>query len=236
MKQNIVAIILARGGSKTLQGKNIRLLAHKPLIAYTIGQAKKCKLINRVIVSTDDPEIAEVAKKFGAEVPFSRPKELAQNHSTTESGLQHAVKWIEANENYRIDIVVFLQITDVFRSQWMINAVINKLLEDENLDSVFIATKTHKNFWRKVNEKWIKLAADIPYASRHIREPLYREDTGLACATRAKFIKQGRRLGDRVEIIVNKEEEYSSIDIHTAFDFWLAEKVITEWGVKPNGP
>jgi len=149
MKTNVVAIILARGGSKTLPGKNILPLAGKPLIAYTIKQAKECKLIDRVIVSTDNSEIAEVAKKFGAEVPFIRPAGLSQNHSTTESGLQHAVTWIEENENYKIDVVVFLQPTDVFRSQRMISTVINKLLENENLDSAFIATKTHKNFWRK---------------------------------------------------------------------------------------
>ncbi|GAG06701.1 unnamed protein product, partial [marine sediment metagenome] len=138
MKTNVVAIILARGNSKTLPGKNILLLANKPLIAYTIEQAKKCKLIDRVIVSTDNLKIAEVATRFGAEVPFTRPAVLAQNHSTTESGLQHALKWIEENEKYQVDIVVFLQPTDIFRSQWMINAVISKLLEDENLDSAFI--------------------------------------------------------------------------------------------------
>jgi len=234
MKQNIVAIIPARGGSKKVAGKNIRLLAGKPLIAYTVEAALLCKLIDRVIVSTDNAEIARVAEKFGAEIPFIRPGELAQADTPTEPVLRHAVEWLEENENYKVDIVVFLQPTDIFRKQWMIKEVIKRLLDNEDLDSAFMAYETHKNFWRKIKGEYVKLA-DIPYASRDLREHIYREDTGIACATRAKFIKQGRRLGDRVDI-VSTNYNYSFIDIHDPFDLWLAEAVITEWEVKPNAP
>jgi len=225
-KQNIVAIILARGGSKRVPRKNVLPLAGKPLIAYTIEAAKKCGLIDRVIVSTNDDEIAEVSKKYGAEVPFKRPAELSADSALAEPCLKHAIEWLEQNENYKTDIVVYLQITDVFRPKGIIEKVIKKLLENDELDSVFTAVKTHKNFWRSQNGKFNRLASDIPYGvSSQVREPLYREDTGIALATRAEFIKQGRRIGDKIDVVIN-ETEINFIDIHDKFDFWLAEKCI----------
>jgi len=224
--QKIVAIIPARGGSKGIPKKNIRLLAGKPLIAYTIEPAKRCGLIDRVIVSTDDKEIADVAKKCGAEVPFMRPADLAADFVPPEPCLKQAVEWLEKNENYKTDIVVYLQPTDIFRSKGIIERVIRKLLENENLDSVFAAVKTHKNFWRIKDGKFYRLAADIPYGMpRQKREALYREDTGVACATRVRFIKEGRRIGDNVGVVIN-EAEFSFIDIHDPSDLWLAEKCI----------
>jgi len=226
MKQNIVAIILARGGSKGIPRKNVLPLAGKPLIAYTIEAAKRCNLIDRVIVSTDDDEIAKVAREYGAETPFKRPPELATDTATPETALKHTIEWLEQNENYKTDIVVYLQPTDLFRPKGIIYEVVKKLLENEKLDSVFAAVTTHKNFWRKKEDKFEKLAADIPYgASRRLREPLYREDTGIALATRAEFIKQGRRIGDNVDVVVNPLE-FSFLDIHDEIDLWLAEKCI----------
>jgi CMP-N-acetylneuraminic acid synthetase len=196
------------------------------LIAYTIEAAKRCGLIDRVIVSTDDEEIAEVAKRYGAEIPFMRPAELAIDFAKPESTLKLVVEWLEKNENYKVDIVVYLQVTDIFRSKGIIGKVVKKLLENESLDSVFAAVETHKNFWRKKDGKFYRLAADIPYGTaRQKREPLYREDTGIACATRARFIKQDRRIGDNIDVVINKAE-FSFIDIHDPIDLWLAEKCI----------
>lgn len=232
-KPQVIAIIPARGGSKGLPRKNIKLLSGKPLIAYTIEAAKQCTLIDRVIVSTDDQEIAQVARTSGAEVPFIRPAELAQDDTTTEAVLKHCVEWLEQNERYKIDIVVFLQLTDVFRSKYMLQETIQKILLNPNLDSVFVATKTHKNYWRSIAGKMVRLAPDLQYGPRQKKEPLYREDTGLACATRVEFIKQGRRLGDTVDIVINREE-LPSVDIHDSLDLWLAEKIISEQDFKPN--
>jgi CMP-N-acetylneuraminic acid synthetase len=223
-----IAIIPARGGSKGLPGKNIRLLAGKPLIAYSIEAARGSRLVDRVIVSTDDPAIAEVAKQWGADAPFLRPSELAQDLTPTEPVLAHAVEWLEAREGDRADIVVFLQPTDIFRSPGIIDAVIQALLDDPSLDSAFAAHPTHKNFWRKTAAGFVRLAPDLAYGPRQTREPLYREDTGLACATRAAVIKQGKRIGARVAIVPHLDER-SAIDIHTEFDFWLAEKALAEW-------
>ena len=224
---HVVAIIPARGGSKGLPGKNIRLLAGKPLIAYTIEAAKASPLVHRVIVSTDDQAIADVATRWGAEVPFLRPAELAQDLTPTEPVLQHAVEWLERHEGYRVDIVLFLQLTDIFRKRSMIDGVITMLLEDATLESAFVAYPTHKNFWRKSDGGYQRLAADLSYGPRQTREPLYREDTGIACATRASVIKQGKRIGARVAILLNTDDA-SAIDIHTEFDFWLAERVLAE--------
>lgn len=225
-KARVVAIIPARGGSKGLPGKNVRLLAGKPLIAYSIEAAKASPLVDRVLVTTDDPAIAAAAKAHGAEVPFMRPAELAQDLTPTEPVLKHAVEWLETNEGYRVDIVLFLQPTDIFRKRAMIDGVIQALLDDPALESAFIAYPTHKNFWRQNGGGMTRLV-DLAYGPRQTREPLYREDTGLACATRAAVIKQGKRIGERVRIIPNKDDA-SNIDIHTEFDFWLAERVLIE--------
>jgi CMP-N-acetylneuraminic acid synthetase len=230
---NVVAIIGARGGSKGLPRKNVRMLGGKPLIAWSIEAAKASPYVDRVIVTTDDVEIAEVSRKFGAEVPFMRPPELAQDLTPTEPVLTHAVEWLEREEKYRVDIVVFLQPTDIFRKRTMIDEVVKRLLDDPALESAFVAYPTHKNYWRKVDGRFVRMAPDLAYGPRQKKEHIYREDTGLACATRASLIKQGKRLGDRVDIVPNPDEA-SFIDIHNDFDFWLAEKVITEWGRTPN--
>jgi len=224
MKKHIIAIIPARGGSKGLPRKNIRPLLGKPLIAYTIEAAKGCDLIDRVIVSTEDEEIASISKEYGAEVPFLRPSELAGDSSTTESVLKHALEWLERDNGYSIDIVVFLQATDIFRKKSMIRQVIENLLDDEALESSFVAYPTHKNFWKNENGTWVKLTPKT-YGPRQKRQPIYREDTGIACATRASLIREGRRLGDKVKIVVN-DDDVSGVDIHDELDLWISEQLL----------
>lgn len=226
MKANgkVVCIIPARGGSKGLPRKNVRVLNGKPLLAYSIEAAKNCPLIDRVIVSTDDDEIGDIAREYGAEVLFKRPAELAADDATTESVLRHALLWLEENERFHAEIVVFLQPTDIFRKKWMIESVIKRLLEDAKIDSAFVAFETHKNFWRKLEGTPVRLM-DIPYGPRQKREHVYREDTGIACATRAEFIREGKRLGPQVCIVPNTDTA-SFIDIEDEFTFWLAEQVL----------
>jgi len=102
----VLAIIPARGGSKKIPKKNIKLLAGKPLIAYTIEESKKSKYISRIILSTDNEEIAIIGKKLGAEVPFLRPSELAEDNVTDLPVFQHCLNWLRENENYIPDIIV----------------------------------------------------------------------------------------------------------------------------------
>jgi len=113
---NIVAVITARGQSKGIPGKNLRPLAGKPLIAWTIEAARASKLLNRIIVSTDDDRIAEVAREYGAEVPFMRPAELAADHTPHLDVMLHAIKWIEEQPGGGCDYVMLLQPTSPFRT------------------------------------------------------------------------------------------------------------------------
>jgi len=223
-KEIVTTIILARGGSKTLPKKNIVLLNGKPLIAYTIEASLNCKYVDRTIVSTDDKDIAEIAKKHGAEVPFIRPAELSGDFANAEKCLLHAVDWLADNEGYYINIVSYLQITDVFKRKYMLEECINALLRNPQLESAFVGYKDHKNYWIKKDGKYIKLT-DRDHTARQKKEPIYREDTGLGCATRVEVLRRGRRLGDNV-LIVSNEDRASFIDIHDDFDLWLAEQIL----------
>lgn len=112
----ILGIAVARGGSKGIPRKNVKPLAGKPLIAHTILSAKESGIFDRIILSTDDEEIASVGKEWGAEVPFMRPAELAQDATPTLPVLVHAVEWLKANEGYEPDAVVILQPTAPLRN------------------------------------------------------------------------------------------------------------------------
>ncbi len=137
--KNILAIIPARGGSKGLPGKNIKLIAGHPLIAYSIKAALESPSITRVIVSTDSDEIAKVAKAYGAEVPFIRPSELAGDLSTDLEVFTHALEWLKINEKYEPDIVVQFRPTSPVRFIHDIEICINKMLDPE-ADSLRIVT------------------------------------------------------------------------------------------------
>ena len=227
--QNVVAILLARGGSKGLPRKNILPLAGKPLLAYSIKSAKSSHYVDRVVVSTEDEEIASVAREYGAEVPFVRPAKLADDLATSEVALKHAVEWLRDNEGYETDIVVYLQVTDLYRTPAMIDQCVEALLTAPELDSAFMGHIEHKNFWRQQGDAFVRLADDMPYGvPRQEKEPLFREDTGTACATRASVVLSGRRLGERCKVIPY-EQDIHFIDIHTEFDFWLAEMLIDRY-------
>jgi CMP-N-acetylneuraminic acid synthetase len=223
----VISITPARGGSKGLPRKNVMPLLGKPLIAYPIEAARASEVVDVVLVTTDDEEIADAARKAGAEVPFLRPKELAGDLATTEATLQHALLTYEKMTGESFDVCVFLTATDVFRkAEWIAQAV-RILDESPEIESAFSAHATSKNYWRKENDggyerllPWMRA-----YSSRQIRPVIYREDTGLACASRAALWREGRRIGDRVAIIPNTSS-VTGIDIHTAFDLFLAEQAM----------
>ena len=223
-----IAIICVRGGSIGLPRKNERLLAGKPLMAYTIEHALASGVCDSVIVSTEDEKLAEIAKEYGAEVPFMRPPELAQDYVPIEPTLQHALTTYESMTGRKFDIVVYLQTTDIFRNPSVIKECVERLSENDTLESVFSAYQTHKNFWRKTKNGYKKLAPDLGYVARQKRELIYREDTGIALATRAYLIRGGKRVGTKVDIITT-DDFRTSIDIHDEFSFWLAKKIMVEW-------
>ena len=126
---NILGITLARGGSKGVKKKNIRLLHNKPLIQYTIDETLKSEYIDRYIVSTDDNQIAEVSKELGAEVPFLRPKKFAKDFTSTEDTLKNALLSIEKHIGYKFDICVYLTANRIFRKVKWIKTAVNNLIK-----------------------------------------------------------------------------------------------------------
>lgn len=134
-KLRILGVITARGGSKGIPGKNIRPMLGKPLIAYTIEAAIESGALDKIILSTDSEEIAQVARQYGCEVPFMRPAELAEDKTPHLPVTQHAVQWMQENENYTPDYVMILQPTAPLREAADITAAVELLLQ-KNVDSV----------------------------------------------------------------------------------------------------
>ena len=133
---NILALIPARGGSKGVPKKNIKLLEKHPLISYTIAAAKLSKRINKIVVTTDSQEIADISLKYNAEVPFLRPSELANDKSTDIDFVMHALNWLEYNENYIPDLIVLLRPTTPLREVEFIDNAIEKFVTNTNATSL----------------------------------------------------------------------------------------------------
>lgn len=147
----ILALILARGGSKGLPRKNIVKLCGKPLIAYAIEQARASKYINRIIVSTDDEEIAQISLKYGAEVPFIRPIEFAQDFSPDIDVFYHALTWLRDNERYVPDIVLNHRTVCPIRRVEIIDEAIELFINTpkaDSLRSVCVAKESPYKMWR----------------------------------------------------------------------------------------
>ncbi len=161
---NVVAIIPARGGSKGIPHKNMKLFAGYPLIAYSIAAAKESEYVSRILVSTDDPEIAAVARDWGAETPFLRPAEISGDTTLDLPVFQHAVRWLAENEGYRPDIVIQLRPTSPFRTPGLVDEAIRLLLDHPEADSVRGVVPSGENpfkMWR-IDEKTGQMHGLIP--------------------------------------------------------------------------
>ena len=149
-KKEVLALIPARGGSKSIPRKNLIKILGKPLIIWTIELAKKSELINRIIVSTDDEEIAKVALDNGAEVPFIRPSKYAEDQSTDIDVFRHCLKWLKSNENYQPEIIAHLRPTGPARDINLIDLAIKKILHNpkaHSLRSISLASQTPFKMW-----------------------------------------------------------------------------------------
>jgi N-acylneuraminate cytidylyltransferase len=147
----ILALIPARGGSKSVPRKNLLVLGGKPLIAHSIGQALASRHITRTLVSTDDAEIADVARRFGADVPFMRPSAFAEDQSPDLDVFRHALEWLRDREGYRSDLVVHLRATGPVRRVALIDAAIETMLahpEADSLRSVSRPIQSPYKMWR----------------------------------------------------------------------------------------
>lgn len=153
--KTVLSIIPARGGSKGLPGKNIKMFMGKPLIGWTIESARRSSYIDRVLVSTDSFEIGEIAKTYGAEIPFMRPKELSNDQASGNSVISHALDWVEQNEHIIYDYFVLLQPTSPLRETWQIDEAIIKLNANKSANSlVSIKEVSEHPYWmKKLNDK-----------------------------------------------------------------------------------
>jgi len=219
-----ISIIPARGGSKELPRKNIKLFRGKPLIAHSIESAKSSQSIDRVIVSTDDKEIADISRSFGAEV-IMRPEALATDSSSSEDALIHVVDKLESSSSINIDFIIFLQATSPLRPKGLIDQCLVNLEEQggDSLVSVYFETLF---YWREENGEGKSIH---DYKVRPMRqqikkeERIYRETGSLYIMKRDILIKERNRLGGKIILYPMKHEDTFEID--SEFDFWLLEKI-----------
>ncbi len=155
----VLAIIPARGGSKSIPRKNIRLFAGHPLIAYSIAAGKAAQSVNRLIVSTDDQEIAEICRQYGAEIPFVRPAEFAQDDTPDLPVFHHALRWLEEQERYRPDLIVHIRPPSPLRPPRLIDEAVELLRQTPEADSVRgvgVAHHTPYKMWCKRDDGFLR--------------------------------------------------------------------------------
>ncbi|TSC76382.1 MAG: N-acylneuraminate cytidylyltransferase [Parcubacteria group bacterium Gr01-1014_33] len=229
----VLAIIQARGGSKGIPGKNIKPLAGRPLIAWTISAAKAAKTVNRVIISTDDEEIAEVSRACGAEVPFLRPKEFATDGAKSIGLLKHALEWLAKHEHYHPDAVVQLKPTNPLRRAEHIDQCVEEFFKTPGIDSLITITKSPAHplkTWKFENEF---LAPFIPEevfriheAAKMPRQALPEAFVQNSCVHVIHpdtILKKNSSIGTRVKGVVMDAED--SINIDRELDFEIAELI-----------
>ncbi len=235
----VMALILARGGSTGVPGKNIKPINGKPLLVYTIETAKASKYINKIVVATDNKKIGKIAEDSGAEVPFMRPEEMSQKLSRAYDAYRYFLSKLKKEQNYRPDIFVCLFATSYMKIVEEVDAAIEKLIKTK-CDWVFTVTECEhhpyrcftpvdkdkmKNFCRQVK------SYDI-WGNRQELPPVYRIN-GNAFVTYTENIENNTTYNiDMVEYpdtdvrYVLCPQEHS-LDIDTALDFQIAEIILT---------
>ena len=237
VKPNIVAFIFARGGSKGIPRKNVRMLYGKPLIAYSIEVAHQSEFIDQVIVSTDDAEVAEIAREYGAEVPFIRPEELAGDHVPERAAWQHALKTLASMESSSsIDIFVCIPPTSPLRTVADLDACINAFIDDD-VDIVITVTPAARSpYYNMVvlDERDHARLVISPDRKRHARQdtpPVY-DMTTVAYVARPEHVLEADYIFDgKVKAVIVPKER--SIDLDTELD-WLFSEFLLARGNKDD--
>lgn len=241
----ILGVITARGGSKSIPRKNVKELAGKPLIAWTIEAARASGVFDRIILSTDDPEIAEVGRRYGVEVPFLRPAGLAQDTTPHLPVLQHAVKWLEEHEGYKPDYVAILQPTAPLRQAFHLREAV-ELLEKTGADSLVSVVEIPGHFspyWAVVEgeDGWVRLFTGQPIRERIWRRQDFPAKTyahnGAIYIFRTGLLFDPQRpsfYGERVRLYP-MEEKYS-VNVDNPEDWERAERAIRNSPRSTNGP
>ena len=206
---NVVALIPARGGSKGIPRKNLFAINGKPLLAYSIEHALKSKLVNRVIVSSEDQEILAAARKYGAEVPFKRPVELAQDQTLDLPVFEHAVKFLREEENYEPELLVHLRPTCPFRKPEWLDECIVKLIDNPAADSLRSVSEPKQHPYRVFRidqagflDPVMKHEHPVPYLLRRQDLPKMYYYNCVIDVTRARTLDVKKSMtGDRIFIV-----------------------------------
>ncbi len=224
----ILALIPARGGSKSIPKKNIAPLAGRPLIAYSIEVALRCRRVSRVIVSTDSEEIRQASVACQAEAPFLRPADLAQDDTPDLPVFVHALEWLADNEGYHPEIVVHVRPTTPLRSSKRVDEAIEALLADPGADSVRAVSPPLQNPFKMwtLGDPYMEPLVDIgvpePYNQPRQKLPVAYWQTGYIDVIRtATLLHKGSMTGDRILPYVM--EEQFVVDIDQPFSLKLAE-------------
>jgi N-acylneuraminate cytidylyltransferase len=235
----VLAIIPARGGSKGIPRKNIRQFAGYPLITYSIAAGVRADLVTRVILSTDDTEIADVAKQFGAEVPFLRPKELAQDDTMDYPVFLHALKWLQEQEGYQPDLVVQLRPTSPLRPVGLVDRAINQMLDNPQADSlrgVVPAGENPYKMWH-IDSQGLMVpilkvdSLDEPYNAPRQQLPKAYWQTGHIDVIRPRVILQGGSMSGK-NILPMLIDPQNKVDIDTLTDWDRAEDKVNDPGLE----
>ncbi len=226
----ILSVITARGDSKKLPNKNILKFKKKPLIAHTIISSLKSNLITKTIVSTDSLRIANISRKYGAEIPFLRPKKLARDKSHSPDVVEHAVNFLEKKHNDYFDLILMLQPTSPLRTHKHLDAAIKKFLREKNQSLISISKQDFPPWWMfKISKK--KLKSQFNWKNKNVfnmeRQEfpcVYKPNGAIYITTRKNFKKSKNLVNtNSCGFYLMKEEE--SIDIDTALDFKIAESI-----------
>jgi N-acylneuraminate cytidylyltransferase len=231
----ILAIIPARGGSKGIPRKNIRIFAGHPLIAFSIAAARQTSGVSRVVVSTEDEEIASIAREYGAEVPFLRPMELAGDRVTDLPVFQHALDWLEAQEHYQPELVLHLHATTPVRPQGCLEEAIKLMTSHPEATcarSVVEAGQTPYKMWRvdpgngQMNPLLSLADNPEPFNTPRQALPVVYWQTGHVNAIRPATIRSGSMTGACV-IPVIIDPRYL-VDIDTPADWEHGEWLVSQ--------
>ena len=228
---NILGITLARGGSKGVKKKNIKDLLGKPLIQYTIDEALKSKYLDEYIVSTDDEEIANVARSLGAEVPFIRPNHLSSDQASSASALQHAVSFMEEREAKQYDYIVELMCTNPLKLSKDIDSCIEKIL-DTNADSVIAVHELEDHHPARIkmitNDKIQDFIPEPNEARRQDLKPkAYIRSGSIYCMKRSYLMDLNLRYGgpnSRPYILPSER----AVNVDTEIDFIVCERLMSQ--------
>jgi N-acylneuraminate cytidylyltransferase len=231
----VLALVPARGGSKSIPRKNVIDFAGFPLIAYSIAAARASELITRVIVSTDNEEIADIARRFGAEVPFMRPAAHAEDNTPDLPVFQHALEWLAEHEDYRPDILVQLRPTSPFRRLWHIDQAVLNLIERPDCDAcrtVIVPFQNPFKMWSigadGIMQPFVRDSAfDEPYNMPRQSLPHVYWQTGYVDVVWADTITtKASMTGDRILPLIIDDGDW--VDIDSPADWRRAERLLLD--------